>query len=54
MIMVSSTSGLLGNIGQCNYGAAKFGIVALARIVAMENASKGITVNVICPRRTPG
>ena len=49
MIMVSSTSGLLGNVGQCNYGAAKFGIVALARIVAMENASKGITVNVICP-----
>src|ERR1700751_5260482 len=49
IIMVSSTSGLLGNIGQCNYGAAKFGIVALARIVAMENASKGITVNVICP-----
>ena len=49
MIMVSSTSGLLGNVGQCNYGAAKFGIVALARIVAMESASRGITVNVICP-----
>ena len=49
MIMVSSTSGLLGNVGQCNYGAAKLGIVALARIVAMENASRGITVNVICP-----
>jgi NAD(P)-dependent dehydrogenase (short-subunit alcohol dehydrogenase family) len=49
LIMVSSTSGLLGNIGQCNYGAAKLGIVALARIVAMENAAKGITVNVVCP-----
>src|SRR5437870_2923264 len=49
MIMVSSTSGLLGNVGQANYGAAKLGIVALARIVAMENASRGITVNVICP-----
>ena len=49
MIMVSSTSGLLGNVGQANYGAAKFGIVALARIVAMENANRGITVNVICP-----
>ncbi len=49
LIMVSSTSGLLGNVGQCNYGAAKLGIVALARIVAMENAAKGITVNVICP-----
>src|SRR6202048_2140683 len=49
IIMVSSTSGLLGNVGQCNYGAAKLGIVALARIVAMENASRGITANVICP-----
>ena len=49
IIMVSSTSGLLGNIGQANYGAAKMGIVALSRIVAMENASKGITSNAICP-----
>jgi len=49
IIMVSSTSGLLGNIGQANYGAAKLGIVALARIVAMENASKNITANVIAP-----
>jgi NAD(P)-dependent dehydrogenase (short-subunit alcohol dehydrogenase family) len=49
MILVSSTSGLLGNIGQANYGSAKFGVVALARIIAMENAQKGITANVICP-----
>ncbi len=49
IIMVSSTSGLLGNVGQANYGAAKLGIVALARIVAMENVSKGITCNVIAP-----
>lgn len=49
IIMVSSTSGLLGNIGQANYGAAKMGIVALARIVAMENAAKNITANVIAP-----
>ncbi|NKC13813.1 MAG: SDR family NAD(P)-dependent oxidoreductase [Gammaproteobacteria bacterium] len=49
IIMVSSTSGLLGNIGQSNYGAAKMGIVALARIVAMENAGKGIKANVIAP-----
>src|SRR5215469_18962622 len=40
IIMVSSTSGLLGNIGQCNYGAAKLGVVALARIIAMENQSR--------------
>lgn len=49
IIMVSSTSGLLGNVGQANYGAAKLGIVALARIVAMENASKNITANCIAP-----
>src|SRR5258706_5266188 len=57
IIMVSSTSGLLGNIGQANYGSAKFAVVALARIVAMENQSRGITANVIAPsadtRMTP-
>jgi len=49
MILVSSTSGLLGNIGQVNYGSAKLGVVAMARIIAMENAAKGITANVIAP-----
>ena len=49
MIMVSSTSGVVGNVGQANYGAAKMGIMALARIVAMENAAKGITANVVLP-----
>src|SRR5215472_9319755 len=49
IIMVSSTSGLLGNIGQTNYGSAKMAVVALARIVALENQSRGITANVICP-----
>ena len=49
MIMVSSTSGVLGNIGQANYGAAKMGIVALCKIVAMENGAKGITANALLP-----
>src|SRR5438094_8562896 len=49
MIMVSSTSGLLGNVGPCNSGAGKFGIIAMARIVAMENQSRGITAHVIAP-----
>jgi NAD(P)-dependent dehydrogenase (short-subunit alcohol dehydrogenase family) len=49
LILVSSTSGLLGNVGQANYGAAKMGIVALARIIALENAEKGITANVVAP-----
>jgi len=49
IVMVGSTSGLLGNIGQANYGAAKMGVVGLARIVALENMAKGITVNVVAP-----
>ena len=49
IIMVSSTSGLLGNVGQANYGAAKLGIVGLTRILAMESAAKGICVNAIAP-----
>jgi NAD(P)-dependent dehydrogenase (short-subunit alcohol dehydrogenase family) len=49
LILVSSTSGLLGNVGQVNYGSAKFGVVAMARIIAMENQAKGITANVIAP-----
>src|SRR5947199_178107 len=49
LIMVSSTSGLLGNVGQTNYGSAKMAVVALARIVAMENQTRGVTANVICP-----
>jgi len=49
LILVSSTSGLLGNVGQVNYGSAKLGVVAMARIIAMENAARGITANVIAP-----
>ncbi len=49
MILVSSTSGVLGNVGQANYGAAKMGIVALTRILAMENESKGVTANALLP-----
>ena len=49
IIMVSSTSGVLGNIGQTNYGAAKMGIVALCRNLAMESEPKGITCNAILP-----
>src|SRR5207237_1350949 len=47
--MVSSASGVVGNVGQANYGAAKMGVVALARIIAMENGAKGITANVVLP-----
>ncbi len=49
VVCTSSTSGILGNFGQSNYGAAKAGIAAFAQIVAQENRKYGITVNAICP-----
>ncbi len=49
IINTSSSSGLLGNFGQCNYGAAKAGIHALTRIAAWELAKYQITVNAIAP-----
>jgi NAD(P)-dependent dehydrogenase (short-subunit alcohol dehydrogenase family) len=49
IINTSSSSGLLGNFGQSNYGAAKAGIHALTRIAAWELARDRITVNAIAP-----
>ncbi len=45
----TSTSGLIGNIGQTNYAAAKMGIVGLSRVLAMENLNKNVRSNVIAP-----
>jgi NAD(P)-dependent dehydrogenase (short-subunit alcohol dehydrogenase family) len=45
----TSTSGLIGNIGQANYAAAKLGVMGLSRILAMEGASKGVRSNIIAP-----
>ena len=41
-VLFTSTSGIIGNIGQTNYGAAKMGIAGLSRIIAMEGAAKNI------------
>jgi NAD(P)-dependent dehydrogenase (short-subunit alcohol dehydrogenase family) len=49
IVNTSSSSGLLGNFGQSNYGAAKAGIHALTRIASMELAKHAITVNAIAP-----
>ncbi|WP_283848320.1 SDR family oxidoreductase [Bradyrhizobium ivorense] len=50
LINTSSASGIFGNVGQSNYGAAKAGIAAFTIISAMELRQYGITVNAIAPR----
>ena len=47
--MTSSTSGLIGNFGQTNYGAAKAGLAGFMRVLALEGMKYGITVNVLAP-----
>jgi NAD(P)-dependent dehydrogenase (short-subunit alcohol dehydrogenase family) len=49
VVNTSSTSGLFGNIGQTNYGAAKMGIGALTIIAAQELARYNVRVNAIAP-----
>lgn len=45
----TSTSGLFGNIGQANYGAAKMGIAGMSRIIAMEGARNNVRSNCLAP-----
>ena len=52
IIMTSSTSGLLGNFGQTNYGAAKAGIAGFMRCLWLEGIKYGITVNILAPTAT--
>jgi NAD(P)-dependent dehydrogenase (short-subunit alcohol dehydrogenase family) len=49
IINFTSTSGLYGNSGQANYGAAKDGIAGLTRVVSRDLGKYGITVNAIAP-----
>lgn len=49
IVVTSSTSGLIGNFGQTNYGAAKAGIAGFARCLFQEGLKYGIRVNVLAP-----
>ena len=61
VVNITSTSGLIGNVGQTNYGSAKAGVAALTVIGAQEMAEMGVRVNAIAPaartrltEQTPG
>jgi NAD(P)-dependent dehydrogenase (short-subunit alcohol dehydrogenase family) len=49
IISTSSSSGLFGNFGQTNYGAAKMGLVGFTRVLAVEGAKYGIQANAVAP-----
>ncbi len=49
IINISSINGQKGQMGQTNYSAAKAGLIGFTKALALENAKKGVTVNVICP-----
>jgi len=49
IVNMTSTSGLYGNAGQANYGAAKDGIAGLTRVISRDLGKYGITVNAIAP-----
>jgi NAD(P)-dependent dehydrogenase (short-subunit alcohol dehydrogenase family) len=49
IINMSSTSGIIGNAGQANYGAAKSGIAGFTRVVAKDLGRYGVTCNAIAP-----
>jgi 3-oxoacyl-[acyl-carrier protein] reductase len=49
IVSISSLAGVIGNRGQTNYAAAKAGLHGASKSLAMELASRGITVNVVAP-----
>ena len=49
VVNTSSNSGIIGNFGQANYGAAKMGLVGFTRVLAAEGAKHNIKVNALAP-----
>lgn len=49
IVTIASVVGVMGNAGQCNYAAAKAGIIGFSKSLAREVGSRGITVNVVAP-----
>ncbi|MDV8004215.1 SDR family NAD(P)-dependent oxidoreductase [Rhodococcus sp. IEGM 1318] len=49
ILMTTSASGIYGNFGQANYGAAKSGVVGLMNVLSIEGERKGIRVNSLAP-----
>jgi len=49
IVMTSSSSGIYGNFGQANYGAAKMGVVGLMNVLHLEGVKYGIRINALAP-----
>lgn len=54
IVLTTSSSGLFGNFGQANYGAAKMALVGLMQTLAIEGSKHGIRVNCLAPTASTG
>jgi NAD(P)-dependent dehydrogenase (short-subunit alcohol dehydrogenase family) len=49
IVVTASASGLIGNFGQSNYGAAKMGLVGMMNVLAVEGKKRGVKINTVAP-----